>query len=108
VYADVPFQQHYHNDPLDFRRWTEYGFTQLFAEFEKLDSGVCAGPASALTDMLTEFPAVLFNRPAAYWAAKAAAGWVFAPLQLLDAFWASRPRAHTIAAAVYFLGTKHR
>ena len=106
VYADVPFQQHYHLDPLDFRRWTSYGFNDLFSAFEHVDSGVCAGPAAALTDMLTEFPAVLFKSPAAYWAAKSVAGWIFSPIQLLDFFWAKRPRAHTIAGAVYFMGIK--
>ena len=106
VYADVPFQQHYHLDPLDFRRWTSYGFNDLFSAFENVDSGACAGPAAALTDMLTEFPAVLFARPAAYWLAKSVAGWIFSPVQLLDFFWSARPRAHTIAGAVYFLGVK--
>lgn len=108
VYAEVPFHQHYHLDPLDFRRWTSYGFDELFASFERIESGVCAGPASALTDLLTEFPALLFARPRAYWAAKVVSGWLFSPLQLLDAVWSTRPRAHVAAGAVYFLGSKPR
>jgi SAM-dependent methyltransferase len=108
VIAEVPFLQHYHLDPLDFKRWTSYGFDQLFANFDRVDSGVCAGPASALTDMLTEFPALLFSAPGPYWAAKTAVGWLVSPLQLLDAVWSTRPRAHVAAGAVYYLGVKPR
>jgi SAM-dependent methyltransferase len=106
VIAEVPFIQHYHEDPVDFRRWTHYGFAHLFRAFETVDTGVCAGPASALTDMLTEFPALLFSSPKLYWAAKVVSGWLFAPLQLLDAVWARSPRAHVMGGAVFFLGRK--
>lgn len=106
VFAEVPFIQHYHLDPVDYRRWTHYGFEKLFAGFTCDDVGVAAGPASALTDMLTEFPALLFRSPALYWGAKLVSGWLFAPIQLLDAVWGSAPRAHVMAGAVYFLGRK--
>ena len=106
VYAEVPFLQHYHLDPLDFRRYTVYGFEQLFGAFERADSGVMAGPASALTDMLTEFPALLFKPPALYWGVKLVTGWLMSPIQLLDFVWARLPRAHIAAGGVYFLGRK--
>ena len=106
VFAEVPFIQHYHLDPVDYRRWTHYGFEHLFADFIRDDAGVAAGPASALTDMLTEFPALLFRSPALYWGTKLVSGWLFSPLQLLDAIWGSAPRAHVMAGAVYFLGHK--
>jgi uncharacterized protein YbaR (Trm112 family)/SAM-dependent methyltransferase len=106
VYAEVPFIQHYHLDPVDLQRWTHYGFAQLFGAFECVDAGVAAGPASALTDMLTEFPALLFRSPALYWGAKVVSGWLFSPLQLLDALWVSAPRAHVMPGAVHFLGRK--
>ena len=108
VFSEVPFIQHYHLDPVDFRRWTHYGFIHLFRDFQKVSAGVCAGPAAALTDMLTEFPALLFSRPSLYWGAKVVSGWIFAPLQFLDAFWATTDRAHVMAGAVYYLGYKHR
>lgn len=106
VFAEVPFIQHYHLDPVDYRRWTHYGFEQLFANFTCDDAGVAAGPASALTDMLTEFPALLFKSPALYWGTKLISGWLFSPIQLLDAVWGGAPRAHVMAGAVYFLGRK--
>jgi SAM-dependent methyltransferase len=98
VFAEVPFIQHYHLDPVDYRRWTHFGFADLFRDFEVVDAGVCAGPASALTDVLTEFPALVFSSPKLYWGVKAVAGWVFAPLQLLDVLWA-RCRGRTCSPA---------
>jgi SAM-dependent methyltransferase/uncharacterized protein YbaR (Trm112 family) len=106
VFSEVPFIQHYHLDPVDFRRWTQYGFAHLFREFDEESVGVCAGPAAALTDMLTEFPAVLFSHPVLYWGVKVISGWIFSPIQLLDSLWARSPRAHVMAGAVYFLGRK--
>ena len=108
MFAEVPFQQHFHLDPLDFRRYTVMGFEQLFENYERVDSGVCAGPAAALTDMLTEFPALLFESPAAYWGVKWITGWLASPIQLLDAIWTRSSRAHISAAAVYFLGRRRR
>ena len=106
VYADVPFLQHYHLDPLDFRRYTVYGFEQLFGRFEKVRSGVAAGPASALADLLTEFPALPFRSPALYWGVKLISGWLVSPLRFLDVIWGRVERAHIASGAVYFLGRK--
>ena len=106
VYADVPFLQHYHLDPLDFRRYTVYGFEQLFGRFDLVRSGVAAGPASALADMLTEFPALPFRSPALYWGVKFVSGWLTSPLRFLDLLWGRAERAHIAAGAVYVLGRK--
>ena len=106
VYVEIPFMQHYHLDPYDFRRWTIDGLQALFTGFDVLDKGVCAGPAATLTDMLTEFPSVLWRGSAMYWGAKFLFGWLFAPIQLLDVLWARSPRAHVMAAALYYLGRR--
>ena len=106
VPLDVPFLQHYHLDPLDFRRYTVYGFEQLFGRFEKVRSGVAAGPASALADLLTEFPALPFRSPALYWGVKLISGWLVSPLRFLDGIWGRVERAHIASGAVYFLGRK--
>ena len=106
VYVDVPFVQHYHLDPFDFRRYTVYGIEHLFARFERVDSGVAAGPASALADMLTEFPALLFRSPMMYWGVKFVTGWLTSPIRFLDVFWSKAHRAHIASGAVYYLGRK--
>lgn len=106
VYVDVPFVQHYHLDPFDFRRYTVYGLEHLFARFERVDSGVAAGPASALADILTEFPALLFRSPLLYWGVKFVTGWLTSPIRFLDVFWSKAHRAHIASGAVFYLGRK--
>lgn len=44
VYAETPFLQAVHEGPWDFTRFTESGHRWLFRAFERLDSGVVAGP----------------------------------------------------------------
>lgn len=108
LYVDVPFLQHYHQDPEDYRRYTLQGLRQLFERFEEKDSGVSAGPSSALCDFLTEYPAVWFGNPAIYWGIKWIMGWLVLPIRLLDYFLAGRSRAASLAGALYFLGRKSR
>jgi SAM-dependent methyltransferase/uncharacterized protein YbaR (Trm112 family) len=106
VYVDVPFIQHYHQDPEDYRRYTLPGLQQLFGAFEELDAGVSAGPASAAADVLTELPAVWCSHPVLYWGSKWLLGWLVLPIHWLDYLQARRPRAHTLAGALYYLGRK--
>lgn len=106
VYVSIPFIQHYHQEPEDYRRYTLTGLRQLLANFEEVDAGVLAGPSSALCDMLTEWFAVWFDHPVLYWGAKWVAGWVLVPIRYMDHALSRRKRAHTIAGALYFLGRR--
>jgi len=108
IYADVPFLQHYHQDPEDYRRFTLPGLRQLFTRFEETDAGVSAGPSSALCDLLTEYPAVWFNNPIFYWGTKWILGWFVLPIRCLDYIFAGRSRSASLAGAFYFLGQKQR
>ena len=47
VYAETPFLQAVHEGPWDFTRFTESGHRWLFRAFERLDSGLVAGPGLA-------------------------------------------------------------
>lgn len=49
VYAETPFLQAVHEGPWDFTRFTESGHRWLFRAFERLDSGVVAGPGLVLS-----------------------------------------------------------
>lgn len=108
LYVDVPFLQHYHQDPEDYRRYTLQGLRQLFERFEEKDSGVSAGPSSALCDFMTEYPAVWFSNPVMYWGVKWILGWLVLPVRSLDYLLAGRSRAASLAGALYFLGQKSR
>ncbi|MFN3466844.1 MAG: class I SAM-dependent methyltransferase [Candidatus Brocadiales bacterium] len=63
VYVEVPFLQSYHGAPGDYYRYTLHGLVEAFRSFEKLEAGVCCGPASALAMFLATFPYTLFSLP---------------------------------------------
>lgn len=48
VYAETPFQQHVHEGPYDFTRFTESGHRLLFKNFALLDSGALTGIGTVL------------------------------------------------------------
>ncbi|ACT92366.1 class I SAM-dependent methyltransferase [Dyadobacter fermentans] len=48
VYAETPFQQHVHEGPYDFTRFTESGHRLLFKDFRLLDSGFLTGLGTVL------------------------------------------------------------
>lgn len=104
VYVDVPFLQHYHQDPEDYRRYTITGLRQLFSNFDEVDAGVSVGASSVLCDVLSEYPAIWFNNPMFYWGVKWLFGWLVLPLRYMDYFLVRRGRTHSLAGALYYLG----
>ncbi len=106
VYADVPFLQHYHQDPEDYRRYTISGLRQLFRNFDEVDAGVSVGASSVLCDVLSEYPAIWFRNPLLYWGVKWLVGWLVSPLRYIDYFLVRRARTHSLAGALYYLGRK--
>jgi ubiquinone/menaquinone biosynthesis C-methylase UbiE len=55
VYSATPFMQPYHPSPTDYWRFTKDGLRYLFRNFEILDIGICAGPVSSMSWMVTRF-----------------------------------------------------
>jgi SAM-dependent methyltransferase len=106
VYAEVPFIEGYHEDPVDYRRFTIIGLSDLFIKFEERDKGVCAGPSSSLNWILREYFAILSNNEYISLILKFIVAWLIFPLKYLDLILAKRKNAHRIAAGVYFLGKK--
>ena len=110
LYVEVPFLQGYHPTPRDFYRFTLEGLQELLGAYERVESGVCAGPASALSWIGREFLAGVLsgfsaNRPLRR-AAMFIAGWLTFPVKYLDLLLARRRNAATIASGVYFIGLK--
>jgi len=101
VYAETPFLQHVHEGPWDFSRFTESGHRWLFRGFERIDSGVVAGPAEVwlwATEMLARG---LTRSHVAGVIARLAWSWV----RVLDRL---IPRAFAVdgASCVFFFGRK--
>jgi SAM-dependent methyltransferase len=75
VYAETPFLQQVHEGPYDFTRFTESGHRWLFRRFERIDSGVVAGPGNQLTWTLDFVTRGLFRSFVAGRAARVASFW---------------------------------
>jgi SAM-dependent methyltransferase len=55
VFSVIPFMQPFHASPNDFQRFTLPGIEFLHNDFEKVDSGVYAGPLSGALWVMQEF-----------------------------------------------------
>lgn len=106
VYVDVPFLQHYHQDPEDYRRYTITGLRQLLGNFDEVAAGVSVGPTSVFCEVLSEYPAIWFRNPMLYWGVKWFMGWLVSPLRYIDYFLVRYPRIYSLAGAIYYLGRK--
>ncbi len=110
IYVEVPFLQGYHPTPGDFFRFTIEGLEQLLADFSKLGSGVCVGPASTVSWVAREFLSGVLcgfsGNPAVRRITVFLAGWLTFPIKYLDLLLAGRKNASHIASGFYFLGSK--
>ncbi|MFC1576773.1 methyltransferase domain-containing protein [Candidatus Omnitrophota bacterium] len=108
AYTEVPFLQHYHAYPADFRRYTMQGLKELFKGFEIVETGICEGPGSALTAMAADwFELFSFSKnrfindifrviPLV----------MLLPVKFLDFILVKNPRAHEAASGIYALCKK--
>ncbi len=101
VYAETPFLQQVHEGPYDFTRFTESGHRWMFRRFERIDSGVVAGPGNQLNWTLDYFTRGLLRSFVAGRAARVASFWTNA----LDA-WIPERYAVDAASCVFFFGRK--
>jgi SAM-dependent methyltransferase len=60
IHVASPFVFPWHPSPSDYTRWTREGLVTLFPGCDAVESGVMAGPCSALTALLAAFFATLF------------------------------------------------
>lgn len=107
VYVDLAFMQHLHGFPFDYYRWTLPGLEKLFQRFEKIETGVVAGPSSLLTCILRDYaeliiPDVRFLKTASV----LAIGWLTSPIRYLDRYLSEKKDAHRMALSLYYLGRK--
>jgi uncharacterized protein YbaR (Trm112 family) len=106
VYAETPFMQQVHLQGFDFTRFTHMGHQRLFRRFAEIESGVVAGPGTALSWAWRYFLASWTRSPRL---AKVLAlvgritAFVF---ELTDHIAGQRPGALDGASCIFFLGTK--
>jgi hypothetical protein len=109
VYIEVPFMQGFHADPGDYQRYTLDGLEQLCCSFNKIESGICGGPASATAWILQEFLSQLSSFGNVWLKRKMSIlfGWMCLPLKYLDFFMYSNSSAKIISSGFYFVGEKN-
>lgn len=102
----VPFIQGYHASPTDYQRYTIWGLETLLVDFDKLESGSCVGPTSALHWIFREYAGILFSF-GNIWLYKLISlliGWLTFPLVFLDSILVYNKNSDNIASAVFFIG----
>jgi len=108
VFAEIPFIQAYHPDPMDFQRYTVQGIDELFHQYNKKEIGVAVGPASGFVWIAKEFFAVLFslNNLILYKAFRWLFSWLLAPIAFFDLILERSKFAGVVASSIYYLGQK--
>jgi SAM-dependent methyltransferase len=105
VYSELPFMQQVHEGAYDFTRYTHSGHRRLFRHFDEIDSGIVAGPATALLWAVEHFClAVAGGRSRRRIAVKLAVRGLLFWLKHLDRVLARRAAAYDGASCTYFLG----
>jgi SAM-dependent methyltransferase len=107
VYSEIPFMQQVHEGAYDVTRYTLVGHRRLFRWFDEVDSGVVAGPGTALLWAIRYAARALPRR------SRSAAN-VFDALALVGFFWLkylddiviTHAGAVDGASATWFMGTK--
>lgn len=103
IHIASPFLLPWHPSPLDYNRWTVEGLTALFPSCALVESGITAGPCSALTAFLAAFLAVVLSFGSRH--LREALQYVFllllCPIKFLDLVVARLPGASLCAANVY-------
>jgi len=106
VYSEMPFMQQVHEGAYDFTRYSLSGHRRLFNGFAEIDSGMVAGPATALVWAIENFALAFVSRAILRLAAKAIIRLVFSWLKYIDILLRNRKEAMDGASCTYFLGSR--
>ena len=106
IYVESPFLQEYHGFPLDFQRYTLMGLENLLSRFQKIESGICAGPSATFGRIFREYCASFSDNLYIHQILKILAGWFIFPIRYLDLYLSKKKYAHVIAMGLYYIGQK--
>jgi SAM-dependent methyltransferase len=106
LYSELPFMQQVHEGAYDFTRYTLSGHRRLFNGFHELDSGMVAGPGTALAWAIEYFLLSFVSGRAARNLVKAASRLGFFWLKYFDLWLQDHTPAMDGASCTYFLGEK--
>jgi SAM-dependent methyltransferase len=106
IYSELPFMQQVHEGAYDFTRYTLSGHRRLLNNFEEIDTGMVAGPATALLwsieNFLLSFSATALIRKFIKVGVRLFFGWI----KYFDYILCQKPQAMDAASCTYFLGRR--
>ncbi|MCZ6616530.1 MAG: methyltransferase domain-containing protein [Gammaproteobacteria bacterium] len=106
LYSELPFIQQVHEGAYDFTRYTLSGHRRIFNGVRELESGMVAGPGTALVWAIENFALAFIVRPSLRNIVKAAVRIVFGWIKYFDLLLADKPAAMDGASCTYLLGRK--
>jgi hypothetical protein len=98
--------QQVHEGAYDFTRYTLSGHRRLLRSFREIDSGLVAGPATALVWALENLALACVSRPRLRSLSKVVIRLGFAWIKYFDYLLERRPEAMDGASCTFFLGEK--
>jgi SAM-dependent methyltransferase len=106
VYSELPFMQQVHEGAYDFTRFTLGGHRRLFNAFAEIESGMVAGPATALLWAIENFTLAFSPSNGVRRILKAMVRVLFGWIKYFDHLLANKPQAMDGASCTYFLGRR--
>ena len=106
LYSELPFMQQVHEGAYDFTRYTLSGHRRLFNSFEEIDSGMVAGPATALVWAIENLALAFVRGSRSRKLTKGMVRVCFGGFKYLDHLLVRRPEAMDGASCTYFFGLR--
>jgi len=106
LYSELPFIQQVHEGAYDFTRYTHSGHRRLMNGFEEVESGMVAGPGTAMVWTIENFVLSFFSNRILRQAAKAGVRLLFFWIKYFDILLKNKPEAMDGASCTYFFGKK--
>ncbi len=106
LYSELPFMQQVHEGAYDFTRYTLSGHRRLFNHIDEIESGIIAGPATALVWAIENFALAFMQRPLLRKVTKVMVRLAFSWSKYFDFLLSEKPSAMDGASCTYLLGSK--
>ena len=106
LYSELPFIQQVHEGAYDFTRYTLSGHRRLFNSITEIESGMVAGPGTAMVWSIENLALAFVSRPAMRGLVKTLVRLLFAWIKFFDLLLQDKPAAMDGASCTYLYGKK--
>ena len=107
LYSELPFMQQVHEGAYDFTRYTMSGHRRLFNGVSEIESGIVAGPGTALVWAIESFILAFITQSQVRMLSKVTIRFLFSWIKYFDLLLKDKPAALDGASCTYLLGTKN-